>query len=51
MTARPKPNAARVQVALVIATVFGFLVDSWIVVVIVACLLIAAGIHDGSIRK
>ena len=51
MTAKHKLNAANINGALLIGAVFGILAGNWIVFLIVACLLISSGLHDGSIRK
>ena len=51
MTAKHKLNAAHVNGALVTAAVFGIASGSFFVFLLVAALLVAGSMHDGSIRK
>ncbi len=51
MTAKHKLNSAFVNGALVTAAVLGVLSESWVVFLLVAAVLIAGNIMDGSIRK
>lgn len=51
MTAKHKLNSAYIQGTLVIAAMVGILTESWLVFLLVAVVLISAGMHDGSIRK
>lgn len=50
MTAKHKLNAAHINGALVIATVFGIASESFVVFLVVAAVLINGAMHDGSIR-
>ena len=49
-TARHKLNGSYVHGALVIAGLLGMISGSWIIFLVVAGILIATSIHDGSIR-
>lgn len=51
MSAKHKLNAAHINGTLLIATLFGIASESFIVFLLVASLLIAGAMHDGSIRK
>jgi hypothetical protein len=51
LTAKHKLNAAHVNGALAIAAVIGIASESFLVFLLVAALLIAGSMHDGSIRK
>ena len=51
LTAKHKLNAAHINGALVVAAVIGLASGNFIVFLVVAGLLIAGGMHDGSIRK
>jgi hypothetical protein len=51
LTAKHKLNAAHVNGALITAAVFGIASESFIVFLLVAAMLIAGSLHNGSIRK
>ena len=51
LSAKHKLNAAYLNGALLIAAVFGIAAESLTVFLLVAALLIASSLHDGSIRK
>ena len=51
MTAKHKLNAANINGTLLIAAVFGIASEGFVVFLLVAALLLAGSLHDGSIRK
>jgi len=51
LTAKHKLNSAYVNGAVVIAALVGIVCESWLVFLLVAALLIAGSLQDGSIRK
>jgi hypothetical protein len=51
LSARHKLNVANVNGALIIAAFAGLVLESWLVFVVVAVVLIACAMHNGDIRR